>query len=189
MNLALQKASVVQDRLDGNAVFLRPLSLDDVTANYLRWLNDPEVTRFLETRHRPQTMQTIGEFVERVNASDDEFLFGIILKKDGRHVGNVKIGPVKLRHLLADVTLLIGERDCWGQGIATDAIRTITRFGFEKLQLSKLTASMYAGNVGSIRAYQRAGFAQEGVRRKHYILAGEPTDVIELGLCADDPRS
>jgi RimJ/RimL family protein N-acetyltransferase len=45
---------------------------------------------------------------------------------------------------------------------------------------------MYAGNVGSIRAYLRAGFAQEGVRRKHYILAGEPTDVIELGLCADD---
>jgi [ribosomal protein S5]-alanine N-acetyltransferase len=188
MSLALQKASVVQERLDGEAVFLRPLGLDDVTANYLRWLNDLEVTRFLETRH-PQTMQTVREFVERVNASNDQFLFGIFLKKDARHVGNIKIGPVKPHHLLADVTLLIGERDCWGQGIATDAIRTITRFGFEKLRLSKLTASMYAGNVGSIRAYQRAGFAQEGIRRKHYILAGEPTDVVELGLCADDLKS
>lgn len=189
MSVALKKASVIQERLDGDAVFLRPLGVDDVTENYLRWLNDPEVNRFLETRHLPQTMQTIREFVERVNASDDEFLFGIILKKDGRHVGNIKIGPVKLRHLLADVTLLIGERDCWGQGIATDSIRTITRFGFEKLRLSKLTASMYAGNVGSIGAYLRAGFAQEGVRRKHYILAGEPTDVIELGLCASDLKS
>lgn len=189
MSVALKKASVIQERLDGDAVFLRPLGVDDVTKNYLRWLNDPEVNRFLETRHLPQTMQTIREFVERVNASDDEFLFGIILKKDGRHVGNIKIGPVKPRHLLADVTLLIGERDCWGQGIATDSIRTITRFGFEKLRLSKLTASMYAGNVGSIGAYLRAGFAQEGVRRKHYILAGEPTDVIELGLCASDLKS
>lgn len=189
MSMPLRKASVVQDRLDGEAIFLRPLGIDDVTANYLRWLNDPEVNRFLETRHRSQTMQTIREFVERVNTSDDEFLFGIVVKKDERHVGNIKIGPVKRHHLLADVTLLIGERDCWGQGIATDAIRTITRFGFETLRLSKLTASMYAGNVGSIRAYLRAGFAQEGVRRKHYILDGAPTDVIELGLCADDPKS
>ena len=118
----------MQDRLEGDAIFLRPLGLDDVTANYLRWLNDPEVSRFLETRHRPQSMQTIREFVERVNARDDEFLFGIFLKKDGRHIGNIKIGPVKADHSLADVSLLIGERDCWGQGIATDAIRAISRF-------------------------------------------------------------
>ena len=188
MSLALQKASVIHDRLEGDAIFLRPIGIDDVKANYVRWLNDAEVTRFLETR-RPQTVETIREFVERVNASDDQFLFGIILKQDGRHIGNIKIGPVKARHRLADVTLLIGERDCWGQGIATDAIRTMARFGFEKLQLSKLTASMYERNVGSIRAYLRAGFVQEGVRRKHYIIDGKPTDVIELGLCADDPRS
>lgn len=188
MSAPPKKAAVVQDRIDGDAVFLRPLGLDDVTANYLSWLNDPEVTRFLETR-QPQTLQTIREFVERVNARDDEFLFGIFLKKDGRHVGNIKIGPVKQRHLLADVTLLIGERDCWGQGIATDAIRTITRFGFGTLLLSKLTASMYVDNVGSIRAYLRAGYTQEGVRRKHYILDNKPTDVVELGLCADDLKS
>jgi ribosomal-protein-alanine N-acetyltransferase len=189
MSLPLRKAQVVQDRLDGDAVFLRPLGGDDITANYLGWLNDPEVNRFLETRHRPQTMQTIREFVEHVNASEDQFLFGIFLKTDGRHIGNIKLGPVKAVHRLADVTLLIGARDCWGKGLATDAIRTITRFGFETLRLSKLTASMYVGNVGSTRAYLSAGFAQEGVRRKHYILAGEPTDVVELGLCADDWKS
>jgi RimJ/RimL family protein N-acetyltransferase len=189
MSAALRKADVVQGRLDGGAIFLRPLSLDDVTANYLHWLNDTDVTRFLETRLRPQTMQTIREFVERVNAREDEFLFGIFLKDGGRHIGNIKIGPVKPHHRLADVTLVIGERDCWGKGIATDAIRTITRFGFDALQLSKMTASMYAGNVGSIRAYLRAGFIQEGVRRKHYILDGVPTDVVELGLCAGDLKS
>ena len=77
MSLPLRKAHVVQDRLDGEAVYLRPLGGDDITTNYLGWLNDPEVNRFLETRHRPQTMQTIREFVERVNTSDDAFLFGI----------------------------------------------------------------------------------------------------------------
>jgi RimJ/RimL family protein N-acetyltransferase len=166
MSVQLKKTAAVQARVEGDVVFLRRLELDDVTAHYLRWLNDPEISQFLETRHRPQTAQTIREFVERVNARDDEFLFGIFLKKDGRHVGNIKVGPVKQNHSLADVSLLIGERDCWGQGIATDAIRAVSRFAFQSVGLLKLNAAAYAANRGSLGAFLRAGYAQEGLRRK-----------------------
>lgn len=189
MSVALKKASGAQGRVDGDAIFLRPLSADDITETYLRWLTDPEIGRFLETRHRPQTMQTIREFVERVNARDDEFLFGICLRDDGRHIGNIKVGPVKQNHSLADVSLLIGERDCWGKGIATDAIRAISRFAFQSMGILKLNAAAYAENRGSISAFLRAGYTQEGLRRKHYMLDGKPDDVIELGLCADDLKS
>ena len=189
MNLALRKASVSQGRVEGDAIFLRPLSAEDVTESYLRWLTDPEIGRFLETRQRPQTVQTIREFVERVNARDDEFLFGIFLKGNDRHVGNIKVGPVKQNHSLADVGLLIGERDCRGKGIATDAIRAVGRFAFQSMGITKLNAAAYAENRGSIRAFLRAGYTQEGMRRKHYVLDGKPADVIELGLCADDLRS
>lgn len=175
--------------LEGETIYLRRLGSEDVTEAYLHWLNDPQVNRFLETRHRPQSLQTIRDFVDRVNARDDEFLFGIILRADERHVGNIKIGPVKKHHALADISLLVGERDCWGRGIATDAIRAITRFAFDTLSVKKLSASMYAENIGSIRAFLRAGYVQEGLRRNHYVLDGEPADIVELGLCADDLRS
>ena len=33
----------------------RLLSEDDVTQNYVDWLNDPEVNRYLETRHTHQS--------------------------------------------------------------------------------------------------------------------------------------
>src|SRR5436190_20856837 len=98
MSASLRKSAVVQARVEGDAIYLRPLGPEDVNATYLRWLTDPDINRFMETRHRPQTMQTIREFVERVNGRDDEFLFGICLKKDGRHVGNIKVGPVKQNH-------------------------------------------------------------------------------------------
>jgi ribosomal-protein-alanine N-acetyltransferase len=185
----LKKTPVVQGRVEGDAIFLRPLSSDDVNASYLRWLTDPEINQFMETRHRPQTAQTIGEFVERVNGRDDEFLFGICLKKDGRHVGNIKVGPVKQNHSVADVSLFIGERDCWGQGLAADAIRAISRFAFTSMNVDKLNAIAYAANRGSIGAFLRAGYSQEGLRRKHYLLNGKPADVAELGLCAGDLKS
>jgi [ribosomal protein S5]-alanine N-acetyltransferase len=189
VSAALKKTSVTHGRLDGDTIFLRPLGSEDITETYLRWLTNPEIGRFLETRHRPQTMQTIRDFVERVNARDDEFLFGIFLKDNDRHVGNIKVGPVKQNHSLADISLLIGERDCWGKGIATDAIRAVSRFAFQSMGLLKLNAAAYAENRGSIGAFLRAGYTQEGTRRKHYVLDGKPADVIELGLCADDMRS
>jgi predicted dehydrogenase/RimJ/RimL family protein N-acetyltransferase len=181
-----RKAPVNQGRMNGDAIYLRPLVHDDVNETYLRWLTDPEVGRFLETRHRRQTLDTIHEFVGRVNARDDEFLFGIFLKDNDRHVGNIKVGPVKENHSLADVSLFIGERDCWGRGIATDAIRVVSRFAFEALGVNKLNASAYAENRGSIGAFLRVGYTQEGVRKRHLFLDGEPADVIEVGLCAED---
>lgn len=189
LSVPAKKSPVTRDRLDGDTIYLRALGSDDVTPNYLRWLTDPGVGRFLETRHRRQTLETIHEFVERVNARDDEFLFGIFLKNDGRHVGNIKVGPVKPNHSLADVSLLIGERDCWGKGIATDAIRVISRFAIRSLGVQKLNASAYSENRGSIGAFLRVGYAQEGVRRKHLFLDGEPVDVVELGLYAGDLKS
>ncbi len=189
MSAALKTAVALQGRVDGDAIFLRPLSSEDVNATYLRWLTDPQTNQFMETRHRPQTMQTICEFVARVNARDDEFLFGICLKKDGRHIGNIKVGPVKQNHSVADVSLFIGERDCWGHGLATDAIRAVSRFAFTSMNVDKLNAVAYAANRGSIGAFLRAGYVQEGLRRKHYILDGRPADVAELGLCAEDVKS
>ena len=167
-------------------LILRPLGAEDVSARYVAWLNDPAVNRFLETRHQAQTMESVRAFVDRVQARDDEHLFAICLRPENRHIGNIKVGPVKPNHRLADISLFIGERDCWGRGYATEAIARVSRFAFEELGLLKLSASFYEQNQGSLKAFLKAGYRQEGLRRKHYLLDGEPSDIIETGLCADN---
>ena len=170
----------------GGPVFLRPVTLADVTPRYVGWLNDPEVKRFLETRHRPQTLETIEAFVADMLSRADTHLCAICLDADERHIGNIKVGPIKPKHALADVSLFIGERDCWGKGYASEAIALISRFAFETMPVVKLSASFYAANQASIRAFLKAGYRQEGVRRKHYLLEGALSDIVELGLCAED---
>jgi hypothetical protein len=66
------------------------------------------------------------------------------------------------------------------------AIATLSRYSFDVLGLKKLSASMYAPNVGSYHAFRKAGYRQEGYRRSHYMLEGELCDVIEFGLCPED---
>lgn len=160
---------------------LRPLTTADVGDAYVSWLSDPEVTRFLETRHARQTRETVLAFVEAVNGRADEHLFGLFLKDGGRHIGNIKVGPIHPVHRLADVSLLIGDRTVWGRGYAAEAIEAVSRHAFDELGVRKLSASLYAANVGSERAFVKAGYQREGLRRGHYDLDGARSDIVELG--------
>lgn len=173
-------------RLVSKRIHLRPLSMADCTALYVAWLNDPGVNRYLETRHVPQTLERVREFVAGVNARDDEHLLGIFLDEGDRHIGNIKVGPVSCHHLVADVSLFIGEQGAWGYGYATEAIVTVSRFAFTELGVRKLAAGMYAPNQASYKAFLKAGYKPEGLRRKHYLLGEEMCDILEVGLLPED---
>ncbi len=167
-------------------LILRELEASDCSADYVGWLADPEINRFLETRFSPQNEASVIAFIEGVRSRSDEFLFGMFLREGGRHIGNIKVGPIKPHHRLADVSLLVGARDCWGRGYAAEAIAAVSRYAFEELGVLKLSASMYAPNRGSEQAFLKVGYKDEGLRRQHYELDGDRCDLIELGLLPSD---
>lgn len=173
-------------QIHSERLLLRELEGSDCSADYVAWLADPDVNRFLETRYRPQDEASIVAFIENVRTRDDEFLFGMFLKEDGRHIGNIKVGPIRPHHRLADVSLFIGARDCWGQGYAAEAIAAISRYAFAELGVLKLSASMYVPNKGSKHAFLKVGYREEGLRKAHLDLDGERCDLIELGLLPAD---
>jgi ribosomal-protein-alanine N-acetyltransferase len=165
---------------------LRPLVDSDVTSTYRDWLNDGEVNRYLETRYAEQTLESVSAFVSARNRSDDEYLFGIFEQHSETHVGNIKLGPERRPHRLAEVSLFIGEKSYWGSGLATIAIRCITTFGFDALRLNKLVASMYIANRASTRAFLKAGWKRECELHDHYIHDGKPMGLVMVGITATD---
>lgn len=149
------------DHTEGSAakVALRPLTEADFTERYLAWFADPVVTRFLEARNI-----TCADAIEHLRQGlDDEAwrLYAICHPDDGRHVGNLKIGPIDWRHRVSDLVTVIGDRTAWGQGLARAAIAQGVAIAFGDLNLRKLSASIDARNIGSIKAYTAAGFAVE----------------------------
>src|SRR5205814_2669717 len=104
-----------------------------------------------------------------------------VRKDNDQHIGNIKLGPIHWIHRYAEIGLLIGEKSCWGQGYASEAIRLVTTYAFERLNLHKVTAGCYATNVGSVRAFEKAGFVREGVRPRHCFCEGTYVDLILLG--------
>ena len=150
------------ERLAGQKIDLRLVTLDDCTPRYEAWLADPEINRYLETRFRPQPLPAIRQFVEAMLASPHDYLFAIVESGSGLHVGNLKVGPINPHHLFADVSYFIGERGRHGRGYAREAIALASAFAFTRLGLHRLQAGVYAGNVASARALEAAGFTREG---------------------------
>ncbi len=175
--------------LESELIFLREVRESDVNDNYYSWLNDPDVNQYLETRYIPRSKANILQFVKNMDGKDNEILFAICIKANDRHIGNIKIGPINWIHRFADISLLIGDKNYWGKGIATHAIKLITDFGFNTLNLHKLRAGCYENNIGSKKAFIKVGYKEEGVLKKQWILKGQYQDEILLGLCAEDYNS
>lgn len=176
----------MSERASSKVVTIRRLTMDDVSQEYLSWLNDPEVNRYLETRHHPQSIDAIRTYVRSMIRSNDQHLFAICTANQ-HHIGNIKLGPVHPYHNYADVAYFIGDRRFWGRGCATEAISQIVDFGFTRLGLHRIQAGLYYSNAASRRALIKNGFKCDGALHKQLKnWQGEFEDHELFGLTVDD---
>jgi RimJ/RimL family protein N-acetyltransferase len=172
--------------LKGNKIYLRGVLPDDADGNYINWMNDSDITQFLETGYFPSSSTDLEEYISDIGNNDDVLFLAIVDNETDKHIGNMKLGPINWIHRRGDVGILIGEKDFWGQGIATELIRLITSHAFNNLNLHKLTAGCYEENKGSKKAFEKVGFKEECRREKHAHYNGSYTDLIYLGLLRED---
>ena len=174
-------SSIYSERL-----MFRILSNDDVSDRYLGWLNDFEVNRYLETRFLPQTRESCKRFVEMIADDPASHLFGIYDKTTNAHIGNIKLGPINKNHKSSQLSLFIGQKDCWGKGYATESIRAITQWGFDFIGLKRIEAGCYDSNLGSLRAFLKVGYIVEGFKRSSVEVDGHRLGCFSLAIIDSD---
>lgn len=169
--------------LSDGVIALRDITEADCGEDYLCWLQDENVNRFLETRWTEQSIEIIKQFVETMRQSTHSILFAIIFKKNGKHIGNIKIGPISPYYHYADISYFIGDRSYWGNGYATRAIKLASDYAFLQLKLHRIQAGAFDENIGSIRALQKAGFIQDGCLKEKLIspITGKYVDHVVMG--------
>jgi len=140
---------IISDRF-----YLRRLCVDDATIEYLRWLNDSTVNRFLDTKKID--IFSLEQYVCDKSFKTDCLLFGIFIKGTKVHIGNVKLEPIE--NSVATVGLLIGNKKYWNKGFATDVLICIVDFCFNILDLNMVKLGVKKDNKSAIRVYEKAGF-------------------------------
>ena len=170
-------------------VSLQPLERSHLTAEYLSWLNDPEVTRYMETGTFPTTAEDLERFFRSVTGSREQVAFAIVHKESGKHIGNVKLGPIHWVHRGATLGIMIGDKKFWGQGLGEDATRLAVEYGFYRLNLRRIDLGVFAEHEPAVRCYEKVGFRIEGRCREALFHCGEYKDRLWMGLLRSEYES
>jgi RimJ/RimL family protein N-acetyltransferase len=174
--------------LRGQRVSLRPLTPGDLDGPYVEWLNDAEVTRYLETGTFPSTREMLAEYVRRVTTDERNVMLAVIANDTGRHIGNVKLGPIHWVHRTAAMGIMIGEKASWGRGYGREAVSLIVQYGFFRLGLHRITLGVFADHAAAIRIYERLGFKVEGTLREELFRDGRFHDKLVMGVLREEFR-
>ena len=167
--------------IQGERIRLRAMEREDIP-RCLKWLNDPGVTRYL-TLYLPFSQDAEEEWFER-HLRDERSRVFAIETAEGRHIGNIGLDDINWKDRHAKLGIFIGERDFWGRGYGTDAVRTVLRLAFQEMGLHRISLHVFEFNQRAKRCYEKCGFREEGCLREAHFTDGRYHDVLLMGILA-----
>lgn len=147
--------------------------IDDVA----RYANNQKIARWLrDVFPYPYTCADAEGYVLACAADDETAQLCRAVVINGHAVGSVGVFVERdVYRKSAELGYWLAE-DYWGQGVMTAAVRQICAEAFDKFEIVRIHAEPFAGNTGSRRVLEKAGFALEGVKRQSVWKNGELQD-------------
>ncbi len=167
--------------LETKRLILRQMRPEDAKAIF-RIYGDEEVMRYRDVLAFTR-LEEAQQFLEEVRARYEQgegMHWAITLKGEDSLIGSCGYSWHLGRHFGA-----IGydlARLYWKQGIMTEAIGALLRFGFEVRNLHRIEARVRRGNEASMRLLRRLGFQEEGLLRECLFLNNSFYDVKVFSL-------
>ena len=170
--------------LAGRLVYLRALDRTDAPA-ILPWVNDPEVTQHLLV-HRPFSLSAEEAFIDAINRSEADVVFGICQREPDRLVGVCGLHRIDHKNAHAMFGIFIGEADARGRGLGTDATALVLQYAFDTANLNRVWLHVFEDNPGAIRVYEKLGFVREGLLREDTFRRGRYGNTVVMGILRSD---
>jgi RimJ/RimL family protein N-acetyltransferase len=169
--------------LSGEKVYLTALEPEKVAELFNRWAGDTEYWRLANSDPVVQfSVAGIKAWLEEHLYDKDNFFFIIQTQQDNRSIGDVGLYSIDWIHRNAYLGISIGEREEWGKGYGTDAVKVILELAFSELNLHRVSLTVFGYNQRAIRSYEKAGFRMEGCQRGFLKREGQRWDLIYMGI-------
>jgi RimJ/RimL family protein N-acetyltransferase len=177
-----EKSKVSVPFLNGEKVYLRALVVEDAMGPYTAWFNDIEVCRGNSHHVFPYTVEAAQRYIQHAGETRENLILAIVSKEGDRHLGNIALQHIHPVYHSAELSIIIGEKNAWGQGIGKEAGRLICDHGFQEMNLYRIACGTFENNVAMQRLALYLGMVQEGVRRHAAYKDGKYLDIIEYGV-------
>ena len=154
-------------RIETDRLILRRYKIEDADAMYKNWASDSEVTKFLTWQPHSSvdvSRSIIEDWLKKY--SDEKYYQWAIVLKDN---GNEPIGDISVVHMNEDISMVhIGYclgRAWWRRGIMSEALKAVTDFMFDTVEVNRVEARHDPRNPNSGKVMQKCGMKYEGTLR------------------------
>lgn len=170
-------------KLETERLLLERLTLKHLSKNYVDWLNDSEVNKFLESGG-DYTIKKLEDYLVEQEKKDILF-WAILTKNNSKHIGNIKIDPIDVENNSGEYGILIGDKRQWGKGFAVEASLKVFQYCFEKMKLSKVTLGVIENNHKAIKSYEKMGFVLDSTIKTKSLSDGKTNNTKRMVLIND----
>jgi len=140
----------------------------------------------------PMTEMGEEKFIEELGTtranSDVLFVIEAIEGASTKPIGSCGLHQINQKDRNAIFGIVIGEKDYWSKGYGVEAARLIINYGFQQLNLHRISSSAIAFNERSIKLHEKVGFREEGHLRQAMFKNGQYYDRVEFGILREEWR-
>jgi len=179
----------MNDIYKGELVRLSAMDADEIGTSFSRWSRDSEFRRLLDSgAAQTFSQKDAKKWLEKEldEQSIDQHWFSIRKLDDDALLGDIDLYVDDWPARDTYVGLGIGRRDFWGKGYGTDAMKVIMRYAFAKVNLKRVTLTVFEYNPRAIRSYEKAGFRHEGRIRGRLNKEGRRWDMLIMGILREE---
>lgn len=178
----------MKDIYRGSLVRLSTDSPELMAKEFAKWDRDTEQHRLADSDPAQLwSEKKIKESIEkRAENNDRGFRFSIHTLADDKLIGIVGLWINSWTHSDAWLGISIGERDYWGRGYGTDAMRLAVQYGFIELNLRRISLGLHSYNERALKSYLKVGFQLEGRIREDGLRDGVRFDSLWMGILRED---
>ena len=173
---------------DGN-IIIRPCRLEDaavICEGVRETMN--EMLKWAPWCHTDYSMSDCTSWLSsrpQMWSKGIEYDFVIFDTKENTFLGGCAIDQINRKHNFANLGYWVRSSQT-GKGIATAAVKLISRLGFRKLGFTRLEIVVAEQNRASQRVAEKVGAVREGVNRNRHIVRDKTYDSVMFSLIPQD---
>ncbi|MEJ5230068.1 MAG: GNAT family protein [Pseudothermotoga sp.] len=169
--------------LKGEKIVLRPVELSDI--EQLLNINDLEVRENLLSVF-PLNHIREEEWVRSLYSTQRDVVFAVVPIEEDKLVGTTGLHGIDWVNRVAEFGIAITDKQYWNRGLGSEAVSLTLKYGFEYLNLHRITLRVYEYNTRGIHVYEKCGFVHEGRMRRARYIKGKYYDVLIMSVLSDE---
>jgi len=171
------------NKLEGKRIYLMPMSAKHAEI-FMKWVNDPEVNRYMVGIKPPQKVEEEIEWVKKIQKDPNEEVWSIFIKENDKLIGNVGFHELDNKDKNLRIGIVIGEKDEWGKGYGTEVFKVATKYLKKEKGAVKVNLTCHVNNIGAHKVYKKSGFEVKGKKKafNEILKKDEDMDYMELDI-------